>query len=138
MARTRTVLGVCVAAVALVLAGCGGDDEEAAAPTETDTATTPVEPGATLVGTVGPGFEISLETSDGQAVESLPAGSYGIEIDDRSSAHNFHLSGSGVDVATSVGEEEQVTWDVDLAAGSYSFVCDPHSSSMNGDFEVSG
>jgi plastocyanin len=43
-----------------------------------------------------------------------------------------------VDVTTEVSEVGEVTWEVDLQAGSYEFVCDPHASSMNGSFEVSG
>jgi len=39
---------------------------------------------------------------------------------------------------TEVSETGVVTWKVDLQAGSYHFQCDPHASSMNGDFEVTG
>ena len=51
--------------------------------------------------------------------------------------HNFHLSGTGVDESTEVGEVETETWDVTFEAGTYQFVCDPHASTMNGSFEVS-
>jgi plastocyanin len=134
------VLGLAVAAFAV--AGCGGDDDEGTA-TETDTVTetdtgSNGEAGGTLIGNVGPGFVISLETEDGQAVTTLAAGSYTIEVNDQSDAHNFHLTGTGVDEATEVSEVGEVSWQVELEAGSYEYVCDPHASSMNGSFEVSG
>ena len=69
----------------------------------------------------------------------MPAGSYTIEINDQSDLHNFHLTGAGgVDTSTSVAEVTEVTWELDLEAGSYEYVCDPHASSMNGSFEVTG
>ena len=139
MPRTRFALAAGLAVVVLAVAGCGGGDEEAA-PTDTGTTTTePTTPaGSTLKGSVGPGFVISLSTEDGQAVESLSAGTYTIDVDDMASTHNFHLTGPGVDVSTDVGGEGAETFEVDLQTGSYTFVCDPHSSSMNGSFEVSG
>lgn len=139
MTGTHKVLAIGLAAAALVVGGCGGGDEEA---TPTDTGTTTTEPsapvGATLKGSVGPGFVISLSTEDGQAVESLSAGTYTIDVDDLASSHNFHLTGPGVDVSTDVGGEGTESFDVDLQPGSYSFVCDPHASSMQGSFEVTG
>lgn len=142
MRKTIFVLTLGLAVVALVATGCGGDDEGSGT-TETDTATETEtggapEPGSTLLGNVGPGFEISLTTEDGQDVTTLAPGSYTIEINDQSSAHNFHLTGPGVDTSTTVEEVTEVSWELDLEAGSYEFVCDPHASSMNGGFEVSG
>ena len=124
------------------VAACGGDDEESAGTdtetTATDTETSGAEAGSTLLASVGPGFDISLTTEDGEDVTTLAPGTYTIEVNDQSNAHNFHLSGTGVDVATEVSEVGEVTWDVDLQDGTYEFVCDPHASSMNGSFEVSG
>jgi plastocyanin len=124
------------------LTGCGGGDDEGSADTDT-TATETTDTGETtgaeneLYGTVGPGFTITLTTEDGEAVTSVPAGSYKIEIDDKSDIHNFHLTGPGdVDVSTEVGEVTKVTWEVDLQEGTYNYVCDPHASTMNGSFEV--
>jgi len=138
MPRIRTALAVGLAITALAVAGCGGNDEEAAG-TDTGTTTETTTPsGSTLKGSVGPGFEISLTTEDGQAVETLAAGSYTLEVDDQSDIHNFHLTGTGVDVTTDVAAEGVETFQVTLESGTYKFVCDPHSSSMNGSFEVSG
>ena len=136
MRRTPFALAVGVAVAALALTGCGGGDEEAT-PTDTGTTTTPAV-GSTLKGSVGPGFDISLSTEDGQPVTTLAPGSYTLEVDDMASSHNFHLTGPGVDVMTEVSEEETESFEMALQAGSYSFVCDPHAGSLNGSFEVSG
>jgi hypothetical protein len=117
----------------LAFAGCGGDDDEGAAE-DTPAATEEAGGGGgtTLNGSVGPGFDISLDGTDG-----LAAGDYTIVVNDQSSAHNFHLTGpGGVDVSTSVGEEGEQTFEVTLEAGEYTFVCDPHASQMRGSFTV--
>jgi len=142
MRSTRFVLAALLAAGLVAAAGCGGGDDEAATDTDTtETATTggATELGFTLLGSVGPGFEISVTTPSGDAPETLSPGSWELQVDDKSSAHNFHLTGpGGVDVSTEVGEEGAETFQVELEPGTYSFVCDPHASSMNGRFEVSG
>ena len=137
MTRTRPSLVAVLAVAGLALSGCGGGNDEEGA-TDTSTTTTPAV-GSTLQGSVGPGFEISLSTPDGQSISTLAPGSYTIEVDDMASNHNFHLTGPGdVDVSTEVGGEGTETFQVTLEPGSYSFVCDPHSSSLNGSFEVTG
>jgi plastocyanin len=136
MQRMRFVVVAALAAVALVGAGCGGDDGEAGDTTVTETTTDETttdtaEPGGTaLTGSVGPGFEISGPSG------TVAPGSYQLTVDDLSSAHNFHLTGPGVDVSTDVSGEGPETFTVELAAGTYEFVCDPHAFSMNGSFEV--
>jgi len=139
MRRTRLALVLGLAIAALAIAGCGGDDDEAAdtETTDTSTITTPVEPN-TLAGSVGPGFEISLADSGGADVETLAAGTYTLAVEDQSDIHNFHLTGEGVDVTTDVGGTGTETFDVDLTAGTYTFVCDPHASQMTGSFDVTG
>jgi len=148
MKEMRLVLVALLAAVALVGAGCGSDDEDAneattttettdtATDTTTDTTTETTQAGGALAGTVGPGFEISLTTADGAPVSTLAPGSYELTVEDLSSAHNFHLTGRGVDVSTSVSDEGTESFTVELQAGTYEFVCDPHASQMNGSFEV--
>ena len=141
MRSTRFGLAALLAAGLLAAAGCGGGDEEAATDTETTQQTTTggTEPGFTLLGSVGPGFEISVTTPAGDEPGTLSAGSWELQVDDESSAHNFHLTGpGGVDVSTEVGETGAETFQVELEPGTYSFVCDPHASSMNGTFEVAG
>jgi plastocyanin len=93
--------------------------------------------GAQLVGTVGPGFSISLKTSKGKAVKTLKAGRYRISIRDRSAIHNFHLAGTGVNKKTAVSFQGTTVWTVTFKKGKvYRFICDPHRSSMKGSFRV--
>jgi len=138
MTALRFTVVAALVAVALAAAGCGGGDEEGAGDTGTITETSTTEAENELYASVGPGFEISLTTEDGQAVTSVPAGEYTIEVDDQSDIHNFHLTGTGVDEDSGVSETGKTTWTVTFEAGTYTFQCDPHSSSMNGSFEVTG
>jgi plastocyanin len=89
-----------------------------------------------LVGTVGPGFTITLRDAQGAVVSRLDPGTYEIEVRDLAEEHNFHLRGPGVDRATSVAGTGTETWTVTLRDGTYTFLCDPHSTSMRGTFTV--
>jgi plastocyanin len=90
----------------------------------------------TLVGTTGPGFTITL-TKGGKKVTKLKAGTYIFKILDKSTIHNFHLTGPGVNKATSVGAKKTYTWKLKLKKGTYKYVCDPHAPIMKGSFTVS-
>ena len=90
----------------------------------------------TLFGSVGPGFSITLRDAQGSAVTRVEPGEFELEVDDRSEEHNFHLSGPGVDVSTDVAAVGKQTFEVTLANGRYTFVCDPHSLQMRGAFTV--
>jgi hypothetical protein len=129
--RSRAALLIVLVLLGLAVAGCGGDDDEETTTAEETTEASGGGGGTTLDGSVGPGFDISLAGTDG-----LTAGSYTLVVDDQSSAHNFHLTGPGVDVATDVGAEGQESFEIELQAGEYMFVCDPHASQMNGSFTV--
>jgi len=143
MSITRVVLVVGLAVTALAVAGCGGGDENAAE-TDTTTTETTTETGGTATGTkligsvASDAYTITLTTEDGAAVTSLPAGTYTLEIVDKTDIHNFHLTGEGVDVTSEVSGQEDENYDITLVAGSYHYQCDPHASQMNGDFEVTG
>ncbi len=80
-------------------------------------------------------FTIALEDSSGNPVKTLPAGDYQVKISDPATIHNFHLTGPGVDESTPVSGTDDVTWDVTLERGSYTFICDPHPT-MVGTFKV--
>jgi plastocyanin len=96
----------------------------------------PAAAGTKLVGAVGPGFTITLKTAGGKVVRSAKPGTYSITVRDASGDHNFHLSGPGVNRATSEGGTGTVTWRVKLARGAYKYVCDPHVPVMNGTLRV--
>jgi plastocyanin len=89
----------------------------------------------TLTGTVGPGFTITLKQGS-KSVKTLKAGTYVFKISDKSSIHDFHLSGPGVDKTTSIGGTGSKTWTLTLKKGTYKYVCDPHKSIMHGSFTV--
>jgi hypothetical protein len=89
-----------------------------------------------LLGTVGPGFTISLKL-DGKGVTRLKPTTYRFRVTDRSSIHDFHLSGPGVNkVITGIGFRGTKTVKIKLKRGTYRYVCDPHSSEMRGSFSV--
>jgi plastocyanin len=120
---TRTHALVCGAVVAAALAATGSGS---------------AAPAKTVNGTVGPGFTIGL-TMQGKKVTKLKAGTaYRFVISDRSSIHDFHLSGPGLNrVLTSVEYTGTKSFLLRLKKGSYRFVCDPHAGFMHGRFQVS-
>jgi plastocyanin len=121
--RRRSSLAVAVAVAAVALTAIGTGSAAAA---------------RTVNGTVGPGFTITL-TMQGKKVTKLKAGTpYRFVISDRSSIHDFHLSGPGLNrVLTSVDYTGTKSVALTLKKGSYRFVCDPHSGVMHGSFRVS-
>jgi plastocyanin len=84
-----------------------------------------------LTGTVGPGFTITLKRGTAE-VRTLAAGAYSFVINDRSNIHNFHLTGPGVDRKTTVAFMGAIRWTVKLRAGTYTYLCDPHSTGLMG------
>ncbi len=90
-----------------------------------------------LVGETGPRFTIQLKSSAGKVVKSLKAGAYVIKVEDKSSIHNFHLFGPGVNKTTSLAATGEKTWTVKLKPGTYTYQCDAHASSgMKATFKV--
>ena len=110
----------CLLATALVAALIGAGAARAA----------PLVDRKPLAGTVGPGFTISMSR------QRVVKGLFRITIRDRSSIHNFHLVGPGIDRRTLVGKVMTVTWNVRLKPGVYRFYCDPHRSIQNGRLRV--
>ena len=91
-----------------------------------------------LVGTVGPGFTITLKKG-GVKVTTLKAGKYTLVVQDKSNLHNYHLKGAGLNkVVTSVSFVGTKTMTITLKAGTYKYVCDPHAATMHGAFKVTG
>src|SRR3954454_19869706 len=88
-----------------------------------------------LVGSVGPGFGISLP-SGGAAVSHLDPGTYTLVVHDLAAEHNFHLSGPGVNVATDVTDSGDQTFTINVTDGVYDFDCDAHPVQMKGAFAV--
>jgi plastocyanin len=82
-----------------------------------------------LTGTVGPGFTISMK-------KPTKAGKVTLVVSDKSSIHNFHLKGPGVNVATSVPATGSKTFKLTLKKGTYTFLCDPHPTTMKGSFRI--
>jgi plastocyanin len=122
----RIITLVAIGVAALVVAGCGGSSKSSSS----SSAAAPASGGGALSATVGPGFTISMDKT------SVPAGTYTLTVDDKSDAHNFHLTGDGVDVKTEVADVGTKTFQITLKAGTYKFICDPHASSMNGTLTV--
>jgi hypothetical protein len=100
----------------------------------------------TMRATVHEDQSISLLFDDGTPVgnqartpPTIPPGTYTIRVVDDTDEHNFHLSGPGVDQATSVGGSASPTWTVTLQPGAeYRFQCDTHFDFMFGVFNTSG
>ena len=133
---TRVALALTVTAVVgLGAAACSGGSGSANKPSVPAATQHPTS----LVAVVGhnDAFSISLSDQSGNAIKNLAAGSYSLAIKDESTIHDFHLTGEGVDKATGIGTTGTTTFSVTFKPGKYSFVCDPHASSMHGSFTVS-
>jgi plastocyanin len=91
-----------------------------------------------LEGTVGTNdaFVISLFDTSGAKVTHLDPGTYTLLVHDRSTEHNFHLTGPGVNRSTDVEGTGDETWTVTLTDGIYEYRCDPHSEIMKARFAV--
>ena len=89
-----------------------------------------------LTGTVGPGFTITMKRL-GKPFKTIKRGTYSITVSDKSNIHNFHLRGPKVNKeVTLVGYVGTKTVIVKFVKGKYTFVCDPHFTTMKGSFTV--
>ena len=86
-----------------------------------------------LVGTVGPGFTITLKKG-ATKVKTLKAGTYTIRVSDKSNIHDFRLKGSTRKSITTVAFKGTKTVTVKLNKGTVTYYCSPHASSMKGTF----
>ena len=136
MTRSRTALMILFVLFGLAVAGCGGGDNEGsattAAATEATTESSGSGGGTTLNGSVGPGFDISLDGTDG-----LTAGSYTLVVNDQS--YSAQLPPDRPVASTSRPRSKRRARRASTSScrrASTSFICDPHASQMNGSFTV--
>ena len=78
-----------------------------------------------IKGVVGPGFTISVSPT------TVKAGKYKLVVQDKGTIHNFHITGTGVDQATTIAGTGKSVFKVTLVAGAYHVQCDAHSATMN-------
>ena len=108
------------------------------APTPTPTpkpkASAPI--GARILLTSGPGQTITMKTVAAKKVTNLRPGRYTIVARDRSTFHNEHILGAGVNRKTAVGTTSTQTWKVVLKKGTLTFICDPHKNFMRGTVKI--
>jgi plastocyanin len=88
-----------------------------------------------LKGEVYVNFKIEMKNRANQPLKTVKAGTYRIKIEDKASMHNFHLTGPGVNKASSLGGVTETTWTVRLKPGTYVYFCDAHAQ-MRGSFRV--
>jgi len=91
----------------------------------------------TLIGTVGPGFTITLKMGN-KVVKTLKAGTYTLVINDKASIHAFSLDGPNgfAKDFTTVPFVGTKTFTVNLKPGAYKYYCPPHEPTMFGRFVV--
>lgn len=82
-----------------------------------------------LTGTTGPGMTITVKKA-GKKVTRLTPGKYTITVSDKSSFHNFVLTGPGIrnKTITGLGFTGSKTVTVTLKKGRYEYYCTPHRS----------
>jgi len=144
MRKTTIALVLIGVALTFAVTACGGDDSSSSDATTTEDTTTEGtttsgggSASGTLEGETGPGFTIEV-SMDGEDAESVPAGTYTLDVEDKSDMHNFHLIGPGVDEeVTDVSFVGEKSVEVTLEPGTYTYQCDPHAGQgMKGTFEV--
>ncbi|MGI9188251.1 MAG: hypothetical protein ACR2J9_12185 [Gaiellales bacterium] len=134
----RAVLALLLLPELVLVAACGGAaTDSGAVPPETIAQQT-VLAGADLVGSVGPGFVITLQ-QDGKAVADLKAGTYTLAVTDQATTHDFALQAPDGTVTqiTDVPFTGTKTATVKLTPGVWTYLCQPHAGQMRGSFTVS-
>jgi len=81
-------------------------------------------------------FKIEMKNAANRKLVSAKAGTYRMKVEDPSAIHNFRLKGPGLNRATSVPGKAERIWTVTLKKGTYTFLCDPHPTTMKGTFRV--
>jgi len=90
-----------------------------------------------LIGTVGPGFTITLKKPSGVIVKTLKPGLYTFVVTDKSTIHDFTLVRPGLSkVITGIAFTGKKTLTLRLRVGKYIYECRPHKTTMKGSFVV--
>ena len=101
------------------------------------TATSSTPATKVLRGAVGPEFTITVKNAAGKLVKTTKAGTYRLTVSDKSTFHDFHLIGPGINkVVTTVPFTGTKAVTVKLKVGRYIYRCDPHRLDMKGSFKV--
>ena len=120
-----------------LLAACGGAATPSGAVPPATVSTQPEADDTALVGTVGPGFTINVQQA-GQDVTSLVAGTYTLTVTDAAATHDFTLRAPDgtITEVTDVPFTGTKRTTVQLTPGTWTYLCQPHPSQMNGSFVV--
>jgi plastocyanin len=85
---------------------------------------------AKITGSVGPGMTISVSR------HKVGHGMYTFTVHDKSTMHNWHIVGPGVNRKTSVSKKVTKTFTVQLKKGTYKIRCDVHPLTMKTQIKV--
>jgi plastocyanin len=85
-----------------------------------------------VLGTVGPGFTISLKSTTGKKLTTVKAGMYAFVVTDKSSIHNFTVKGPGISnrMITGTSFTGTKTAVLTLRPGKYTLYCTVHPTSV--------
>jgi len=129
----RLTATITAAAATVGLAGIGvgvvnaaqGHDPSTAQRQTTDTSR------SKITGSVGPGFTISVSR------HQVAHGTYTFTVTDKSTMHNWHIIGPGVNRKTPISKKVTKTFTVQLTKGKYKIHCDAHPIAMRTHITVS-
>jgi len=133
MPHLRAASGAALVFAVVLATGCGGGDSSSHSSTRdsSDSSSDGSRNSTTVTGFVGPRKEIGFYR------KPTKPGTYTFVIQDNSIAHDFKLTGPGVDrlLSTLDGMRTFRTDAVTLAKGTYRYYCDLHTD-LNGSFEI--
>jgi plastocyanin len=129
----RLAATITAGAAALGLAGVGigvvnaaqGDDTGSVQHHSSDTSR------GKITGSVGPGMTISVSR------HNVAHGRYTFTVTDKSTLHNWHIFGPGVNRKTPISKKVTKTFTVQLVKGTYKIHCDVHPTTMKTHITVS-
>jgi plastocyanin len=84
-----------------------------------------------ISGSVGPGMTISVSR------HKATPGTYTFTVTDKSTMHNWHIFGPGVNRKTPISKKVTKTFTVQLVKGTYKIHCDAHPTTMRTHITVS-